>query len=204
MGQAADPSATARQAFDLLLGGKYAELYRMLTPDLQRSYPETALAKLAEQAKNHGALSTVDPPAVQKMGANTIVVLPAHFEKQNINFRYIINAAGMISGMFQLPGEVSWQRPEYSKPGTFQERAVTVGEGEWKLPGTLLVPVGNGPFPGVVLVQGWEPRIAMRPSWAARRCFETWRRALHPEASRRSVMRSGPSNTRPAPRDCAV
>ena len=37
------------------------------------------------------------------------------------------------------------------------ERAVTVGEGEWKLPGTLTVPAGTGPFPAVVLVHGSGP-----------------------------------------------
>jgi dienelactone hydrolase len=63
----------------------------------------------------------------------------------------------MISGFFQLPGSVSWQRPPYSQPATFKERAVTVGEGEWKLPGTLTVPVGAGPFPAVVLVHGSGP-----------------------------------------------
>src|SRR5436190_377995 len=128
-GQAADPSATARRALDLLLGEKYTELYQMMTPDLQKSYPEVALAKLGVQAKTFGTLGAVDPPVVQKSGTNTIVVLPAHFEKQNINYRYIINQAGMLAGMFQLPGEVAWQRPAYSKPAAFQERAVTVGEG---------------------------------------------------------------------------
>jgi hypothetical protein len=63
----------------------------------------------------------------------------------------------LVAGFFQLPGGVNWQRPEYSKPDTFKERAVTVGEGEWKLPGTLTVPVGAGPFPAVVLVHGSGP-----------------------------------------------
>jgi dienelactone hydrolase len=52
---------------------------------------------------------------------------------------------------------MNWQRPEYSKPDSFTERAVTVGEGEWKLPGSLTVPVGAGPFPAVVLVHGFGP-----------------------------------------------
>ena len=60
--------------------------------------------------------------------------------------------------MFLLPGEVAWQRPSYSKPDSFTERAVTVGSDEWKLPGTLTVPAGNGPFPAVVLVHGSGPK----------------------------------------------
>jgi dienelactone hydrolase len=59
--------------------------------------------------------------------------------------------------MFQLPGETAWQRPAYSKPDSFREREVTVGDGQWKLPGTLTVPAGQGPFPGIVLVHGSGP-----------------------------------------------
>ncbi|HEY0553835.1 MAG TPA: alpha/beta fold hydrolase, partial [Thermoanaerobaculia bacterium] len=39
----------------------------------------------------------------------------------------------------------------------FRERDVTVGAGEWALPGTLSVPEGQGPFPAVVLVHGSGP-----------------------------------------------
>src|SRR5664279_3122994 len=90
-------------------------------------------------------------------GPNSIVVFPVKFATQNINFRIIINSAGLVAGIFQLPGGVNWQRPEYSKPDMFREREVTVGEGEWKLPGTLTVPVGAGPFPAVALVHGSGP-----------------------------------------------
>jgi hypothetical protein len=37
------------------------------------------------------------------------------------------------------------------------EQAVTVGAGEWTLPGTLTLPAGTGPFPAVVLVHGSGP-----------------------------------------------
>src|SRR5205085_5611164 len=45
----------------------------------------------------------------------------------------------------------------YSKPDSFTERPVTIGEGDWKLGGTLTMPNGSGPFPGVVLVHGSGP-----------------------------------------------
>src|SRR5262249_60763082 len=83
MAQAPDPGATARKAFDLLLAGKSTELFQMLAPDLQVSFTEAALAKITTQLKTYGALTSVDPPSVQKSGNNAIVVLPAHFEKQN-------------------------------------------------------------------------------------------------------------------------
>jgi len=153
----ADPGATAKKALDLLLGEKYGELSPLFSPDMQKAYPPAELSKLGGRIKSFGVVSKIDAPAVQKLGANTVAVFPVHFEKQNINFRYIVNQGGLISGMFMLPGETAWQRPSYSKPDSFRERDITVGTDEWKLPGTLTVPNGAGPFPGIVLVHGSGP-----------------------------------------------
>src|SRR6185436_613302 len=85
---AQDPAGAARKALDLFVGEKYADLFQMFTPEMQKSYPEATLVKLGTQLKSYGALGKIDEPAVQKSGSNTIAVFPAHFEKQNINFRY--------------------------------------------------------------------------------------------------------------------
>jgi dienelactone hydrolase len=153
----ADPAATARRALDLLLGGKYADLTSLFTPEMKKDMSVAALTKLGAQVQGFGAVAKIDEPSTQKTGANTIVVFPVHFEKQNINARYVVNQAGLVAGMFLLPGEVAWQRPEYSKPETFTERPVTIGEDQWKLAGTLTVPHGAGPFPAVLLVHGSGP-----------------------------------------------
>ena len=50
-----------------------------------------------------------------------------------------------------------WQRPAYSNPEAFTQRDVTIGTDEWKLSGTLTVPVGKQGVPGVVLVHGPGP-----------------------------------------------
>ncbi len=45
----------------------------------------------------------------------------------------------------------------YVHKEAFGEREVTVGAGEWALPGTLSTPLGSGPFPALVLVHGSGP-----------------------------------------------
>jgi dienelactone hydrolase len=45
----------------------------------------------------------------------------------------------------------------YVREEAFGEREVTVGAGEWALPGTLSTPSGRGPFPALVLVHGSGP-----------------------------------------------
>ena len=154
---AQDPAALARKALDFVLAGQYNEFLQMSTADVQKSMPAVELAKVGALIKTYGALETISGPQVTKSGPNTIAVFPTKFASQNINFRMIINSSGQVAGFFQLPGAMNWQRPEYSKQDSFKEREVTVGEGDWKLPGTLTVPVGAGPFPAVVLVHGSGP-----------------------------------------------
>jgi dienelactone hydrolase len=154
---AQDPTVLARKALNLVLAGQYAEFLQMSTADVQKGLPEAEMAKLGAMIKTYGAMEKLADPTATRSGPNSIVVFPAKFANQNINFRIIINSAGLVAGFFQLPGGVNWQRPEYSQPATFKEREVTVGQGEWKLSGTLTVPVGAGPFPAVVLVHGSGP-----------------------------------------------
>jgi dienelactone hydrolase len=154
---AQDPAVLAKKALDLVLAGQYAEFLQMSTADVQKGMPAAELAKVGAMIKTYGAMEKIADPVVTKSGPNSIVVFPAKFATQNINFRIIVNSAGLVAGFFQLPGGVNWQRPEYSRAATFKERDVTVGEGEWKLPGTLTVPVGTGPFPAAVLVHGSGP-----------------------------------------------
>jgi dienelactone hydrolase len=154
---AQDPAVLAKKALDLVLAGQYAEFLQMSTADVQKGMPAAELAKVGAMIKTYGAVEKIAEPVITKSGPNSIVVFPAKFADQNINFRFIINSASLVSGFFQLPGGVNWHRPEYSRPDAFKEREVTVGEGEWKLPGTLTVPVGTGPFPAAVLVHGSGP-----------------------------------------------
>jgi dienelactone hydrolase len=154
---APDPAATARKALDAVLAGKYADFSQMCTPELQKDLPPDALAKIVAQTKTLGAVEKVDDPQTNKIGPNTVFVFPVKFAAQSINFRLLINAAGQVSGFFMLPGEMAWKRPDYSKPDSFTERALTLGAADWKLPATLTMPAGTGPFPAVVLVHGSGP-----------------------------------------------
>jgi len=154
---AGDPAATARKTLDALLGARYSELTPTFTPEMQKAFPDAEMAKLGTQIKSFGAVGKIGEPAASQVGPNTIVVIPVEFANQTINFRFIINAKGLVAGMFAIPASTPWQRPAYSNPAAFHEKAVTIGDDEWKLPGTLTLPNGSGPFPAVVLVQGSGP-----------------------------------------------
>src|ERR1035441_7205564 len=95
---AQDPAALAKKALDLVLAGQYAEFLQMSTADVQKGLPEAELAKVGAMIKTYGALEKLADPAVTRSGPNSIVVFPARFAAQNINFRIIINSAGLVAG----------------------------------------------------------------------------------------------------------
>jgi hypothetical protein len=85
-----------------------------------------------------------------------IVLVTCAFAKSEIDIRVVFDRAGKIAGFGFVPTAppVKYEPPAYADPAKFEEREVTVGSGEWALPGTLTLPKGAGPFPGLVLVHG--------------------------------------------------
>ena len=155
------PEERARQALDLLLAGDAGRLHALFDDTMKKALSREALAQqIIPQIRGLGEVRKVGEPGVQKLSGYTVVVIPVQFASASIHFQATLDADGAVSGMFFRPAgpaKVEWKRPAYSKPEAFRERDVWVGEGEWKLPGTLAVPVGKGPFPGVVLVHGSGP-----------------------------------------------
>ncbi len=155
---AADPAAIARKALDLLLAQNYPEFAALAAPQLKTNMNEQAFGKLGAEIKGWGAVEKIGEPAVEEMGPTKVVTIPVSFAEKSIKARFAINGSGQVSVMYLMPGETEWTRPAYSKPDSFTEHAVTFGDDEWKLPGTLAVPKGAGPFPAVLLVQDFGPK----------------------------------------------
>jgi dienelactone hydrolase len=69
-----------------------------------------------------------------------------------------IDDTGTLQGIWLAPLEAaSWTRPSYASPRRFTEHEVVVGADPLAVPGTLTVPRGRGPRPGVVLLSGGGP-----------------------------------------------
>ena len=95
-----------------------------------------------------------------EMAGNKIVIVACQFERGVINAQVVFNGQGQISGLNfapAQPADVPYNAPAYVNQSAFRETDVTVGSGEWALPGTLSIPNGAGPFPAVVLVHGSGP-----------------------------------------------
>ncbi len=92
-----------------------------------------------------------------------VVYVTTQFEKGAVDIRVVFNDAGQVVGLNFTPAGTGkaasqpYRTAPYAKPDSFSERQVTVGSGEWALPGALTLPDGPGPFPALVLVHGSGP-----------------------------------------------
>jgi dienelactone hydrolase len=152
---AQDPVSSARRALDLLLSERFADLSAMAAPSARQTFtPQFLHDRAGSEVKGFGKAGSIGAPEVAKDGRATMVTFPVEFARTTVYVQFTMNEAGQVAGIFFRP---PWHHPFYSKPDSFHARDVTVGDDQWKLGGTLLVPVGRGKFPAVVLVHGPGP-----------------------------------------------
>lgn len=88
------------------------------------------------------------------------VYVTCNFTKINVlDLKIIFNNQKRVIGLIVVPtqGAFQYMPPSYVNLSAFTEENTTVGSGQWKLPATLTIPNGAGPFPAVVLVHGSGP-----------------------------------------------
>jgi uncharacterized protein len=151
-----------RQALDLVLQRKYDAFYSLFAPEMKKAISLQGYASQGDQLLAAlGEPESIGAPTSQPVANGSTVTIPVRWRAATLNFVVSWNAAWQVQGTWFLnagaPPAPKYETPSYSKPSQFSSHDVTVGEDEWKLPGTLLMPKGNGPFPAIVLVHGSGP-----------------------------------------------
>lgn len=160
MAMAADsPADRTEQALNMVLAGHYDSFYALFSAQMRAAISLEAYAQQSAQIFGSlGKPTQIDPPQVRSIAGYTVVVIPLHWPAVSLNFQVSWASDGKVAGTFLRPtAPPPYQEPAYSHPEMFTAREVTIGSDRWKLPGTLLVPKGKGPFAGVVLVHGSGP-----------------------------------------------
>jgi dienelactone hydrolase len=160
--QPPDALGQARAALAAIAAGNFGSVEGQFTDQMKAALPPgrlsamwTALAVQAGAYKSCEAAGRLVAIADKQM-----VITACQFERAKVDVQLAFDNGGRISGMAFRPAAApaaAYALPAYAKPGSYVEGASTVGSGEWKLPATLTVPAGAGPFPAVVLVHGSGP-----------------------------------------------
>src|SRR5262245_23313535 len=152
--------ASVKAFFDALAREDYEAACKDFDDTVRKASPPEKLKELWQTLRKQlGQLKKQGAPRLEKVGKYEVIVIPCQFEKMTLDGRISFDAAGKIAGYGFVPTATKeYKAPEYVKRDAFREIDVKLNEGsEWELPGTLSIPVEQGPFPAVVLVHGSGP-----------------------------------------------
>jgi dienelactone hydrolase len=156
-----DLKQEAKDFIDQVVEGDFAGACRRFDSNMAQAFSEAKLKETWLQLIGQvGAFQEIRTSRAVERQDNRIVTVTCQFEKAPMDIYVIFNSSGQIAGLnVQLaPTASPYNPPAYVHPAAFHEVEVTVGSGEWALPGTLSMPEGAGPFPAVVLVHGSGPQ----------------------------------------------
>jgi dienelactone hydrolase len=158
--RAAEPGALEKKARDFVAALEkedYATAVKGFDETMTKVMPEEKLKETWQSlVKQVGPLKNQGAATLEKAGKYDAVIVTCEFEKAPLAARVVYDAEGRVSGL-QFRPAFTYKAPDYVQRDAFKEAEVQVGAGEWAVPGTLAVPVGDGPFPAVVLVHGSGP-----------------------------------------------
>lgn len=129
------------------------EMKKVLSPDKLKTTWESVIG-------HFGAFQKMTGSRTETRDKFHIVYVTCQFEKGPLDIRLVYSTDKKLGGLQFVPTRraTDYKSPSYVHPDKLKSREVTIGAGtEWALPGTLSMPVGDGPFPAVVLVHGSGP-----------------------------------------------
>jgi dienelactone hydrolase len=147
--------AQARAFVSALAKGDFEAASKNFTDAVKMALPKDKLENLWNTLQEQvGKFERQGRARTEKHDAYEVIYITCEFKKNPLDIRIAFDKQGRIGGLSFRPAESSYTDPPYAKKDSFRESAITVGSGEWQLPGTLTMPKGDGPFPAVVLVHG--------------------------------------------------
>lgn len=144
-----------------LASGDFAAIEAQYTDRMKAALPPGRLATTwSGVTAQVGSFQKVAGSREVTTGAYHIGIVTCAFARATLDVRVVFDEAGTIAGLTLQPAaqsDAAVTLPSYADPASFTESEITVGTGDWKLPGTLTVPKGDGPFPALVLIHGSGP-----------------------------------------------
>lgn len=156
---AADLEAKARAFVADMAAGRFAQAARGMNEQMKATLPAERLAEVWKKViAQAGDFQGIEQASFRQLTGYRAVELRGRFARGPLQVSVVFDDQGLVAGLFFLPDAAAeaalWTPPPYADPAKYVEREVTVESGAWKLPGTLALPNGSGPFPAVVLVHG--------------------------------------------------
>ena len=148
----------ARDVVNDLASRNFEKVEARYSARVAQALPHGKLAEVWDQlAAQVGSFKSIRTVGLGEAEGSRLAKVTCEFERATLDIKLAFDGEDHIAGLFFAPAESAaspWTPPDYVHQGSFEERAVTVGQGPVKLTGTLALPKGEASFPAVVLVQG--------------------------------------------------
>jgi len=154
------PASIALSYLEAIASGNYTAAAAMEAPDMLAAAPAAVLEQIAQGlVLQYGEYQSLGEAATASVPPYINVTIPATFAYATVGLIVTIDANNQVAGFHvgSVTPTVTPAPAAYVDPDSFTEGNVTVGSAPWTLPGTLTMPKGTGPFPGVVLITGSGP-----------------------------------------------
>lgn len=160
MAHSASITSSGEQFVDLLAKGDFTAAVAHFDKTMHTALPEPKLREAWNSVEAQaGHFKRRTHTRLQKLAGYDITLITCQFEKANLDTKVVFNSQREIAGLFFLPSTYNAEAagsPPYARTNVLREKDFTVGTGEWRLPGTLTLPINHAakPLPAIVLVHG--------------------------------------------------
>lgn len=146
----------------LLMEEDFTGVYRSFDSLITSQLTAEDFARIWQQQVtiSNGNITRIVRARLVNESGYTVVYVTCNFSKVAVlDIKISFNAQQNIVGLLVVPTLESFEYtpPSYVDLGSFSEQNVSFGLEHWKLPATLTIPTGTGPFPAVLLVHGSGP-----------------------------------------------
>lgn len=145
--------------FRALAAGEAARARASFDQNMRQAASEEELAEVWRgQTSALGALTAIQADAGVERQGKRVHSVDLVFERGRLIATVALDVPSHeLAGLFFRPGRAPGASAPYVNAAAFRAEEVSFGKAPFVLSGTLALPLGAGPFPGVVLVHGSGP-----------------------------------------------
>lgn len=151
----------ARSFVACMAEGKHRDAVEMMDSRMASALPQDRLESTWDTLVSQvGAFKEMTGVRLATESGYRVAYVTCVFEFAAVDTKVVFDVEGRVTGLWFGPPKVTtveYKDPSYWVADSFAEISVEVGEEPWVLPATLTIPVGEGPFPAVILVHGSGP-----------------------------------------------
>lgn len=149
----------AEKFFNLFINGK-PEAYNFFANEFKDKVKPSQINTIRQQfLVKYGKFNKIEKSSKITQQGVDYILLNASFENASPLFTLPLAKDGKLVGFFlsKENPKVTYKDPAYADPLLYEEKAITLEVGQFKMPGILTIPKNASKFPILVLVQGSGP-----------------------------------------------